>query len=246
MGQVAGKITGFGFRPGERIAGKYLVEAFLGGGLQGEVYRVLELHTRVRRAAKLFFPQQNRGGRTARNYAQRLDRLRDCRVVIQYHHAETVSFRDFDVTCLLSEYVDGVLLSDFVAKHSGARLPAFKALHVLYALVCGLEEIHRRGEYHGDIHPWNILVRPQGIFFEIKLIDFYNLGRPNAGHRRDDIIDVIRLLYMMVGGPGGYAHQSPSIKAICRGARRNLILEAFPTATHLRRHLETFPELYVV
>lgn len=246
MIRSAGKITNFELAPGERINDKYLVEAFLGGGLQGEVYRVTELGTRVRRAAKLFFPQQNQGGRTARYYAQRLDRLRDCPIVIQYHHAEKIKVHGIDVICLLSEYVNGILLSDFIAKHPGSRLPAFKALHVLYPLVCGLESIHAQREYHGDIHPWNILIRPRGIFFDIKLIDFYNLGRPTAQHRREDIIDVVRLLYTMVGERRRYARQPPAIKAICRGMQRNLILQSFPTASHLRRHLETFPELCVV
>jgi serine/threonine protein kinase len=246
MARQAVKVTNFGFEPGQRIGDKYHVEAFLGGGLQGEVYRVTELQTRVRRAAKLFYPQQNQGGRTARNYAQRLDRLRDCPIVIQYHHAETVRLGGIDVTCLLSEYVNGMLLSDFIAKHPGARLPAFKALHVLYPLVCGLEQIHRHGEYHGDIHAWNILIRPRGVFFDLKLIDFYNYGRSTAQHRRDDIIDVVRLLYAMVGDRRRYRRQPPAIKAICRGMQRGLILESFPTASHLRRHLETFPELCVV
>jgi hypothetical protein len=193
------KNTSFDSQPGQRIGGKYHIEAFLGGGLQGEVYRVLELHTRVRRAAKLFFPQQNHGGRAARNYAQRLDRLRDCPIVVQYHHAEEVRINGIDVTCLLSEYVDCILLYDFIARHTGSHLPAFKALHVLY-----------------------------------------------AEHRRDDIIDVVRLLYTMVGDRSRYARQPPAIKAICRGMRPSLILEAFPTAAHLRRRLETFPELSVV
>lgn len=246
MAQGAARITSFGFEPGQRIGDKYRVEAFLGGGLQGEVYRVKERHTRVRRAAKFFFPQQNRRNRTARNYAQRLDRLRDCPVVVRYHHAESLLVDDIEVTCLLSEYVEGVLLSDFIAAQPGRRLPPFRALHVLYPLVCGLEQIHKRREYHGDIHAWNILVRPQGIFFGIKLIDFYNLGRPTAGHRREDIVDAVRLLCTMLGGRKRYARQPPAIKAICRGMRRDLILKAFPTATHLRLHLETFPGLCVV
>ena len=246
MARRAVRIKNFGLAPGQRIGEKYAVEAFLGGGLQGEVYRVLEKQTRVRRAAKLLYPQENERGRTARNYAQKLDRLRDCPIVIQYHNVEKVGIQGVEVTCLLSEYVNGILLTDFIARHPGTSLPAFKALHLLYPLVCGLEQIHRRGEYHGDIHSSNILVRPRGIFFDLKLIDFYNLGRSTAQHRREDIVDLVRLLYEMVGDRKRYARQPAAIKALCRGMRRDLILESFPTASHLRRKLETFAELSVV
>ncbi len=246
MARHAVKVSSFDLEPGERIGDKYRVEAFLGGGLQGEVYRVTELRTGVRRAAKLFYPQQNDRNRAARTYARKLDRLRDCPIVIQYHHAEPVGIQGIEATCLVSEYVDGILLSDFIARHRRARLPAFKALHLLYPLVCGLEQIHQRREYHGDLHAWNILVRPRGIFFDIKLVDFYNLGASTAGHRREDVMDLVRLLYQMVGDRRYYARQPPAIKAICRGLRRDLVRESFPTAGHLRRFLETFPNLCVV
>jgi len=246
MARHAARISTFDLEAGQRLGGKYRVEAYLGDGLEGEVYRVTELQTRVRRAAKLFYPQHDEKGRAGRAYAQKLDRLRDCPIVIQYHHAERLWIQDTDVTCLLSEYVDGILLSDLIAKHPGGRLPPFKALHLLYALVSGLEQIHQRREYHGDIHPWNILVRPRGIFFDLKLIDFYNLGAPTAALRQADIVDVVKLLYAMVGGQRRYARQAPAIKAICRGMRRDLILQATPTITHLKRRLETFPELCVL
>lgn len=246
MAQPAVKVTSFDLDPEQIIGGNYRVEAFLGGGQEGEVYRVTELRTGVRRAAKLFYPQENRRNQAARVYARKLDRLRDCAVVIQYHHAETVRLHGVETTCLLSEYVDGILLSDIVARHPGGRLPAFKALHLLYPLVCGLEQIHQQREYHGDIHAHNILVRPRGIFFDIKLVDFYDRGPPTAAERRDDIVDLVRLLYDMTGERRCYARQPAAIKAICKGLRRDLIREAFPTVSHLRRHLETFPELSVV
>jgi serine/threonine protein kinase len=245
-GQRAAKIVSFDLAPGQRIGDTYRVEEFLGGGLEGEVYRVTELQTRVRRAAKLFYPQQNQGNRAARVYAQKLDRLRHCPIVIQYHHAETLAVGRTPVTCLVSEYVDGILLSDFVAAHPGRRLPPFKALHLLYALARGLEQIHACQEYHGDLHTGNILVRPRGIFFEVRLVDFHHLGQPSAAHRRDDIVDLAHLLYDMTGGRRHYARQPHAVKAICRGLRRDLIKQAFPTAAHLRRHLESFPELSLV
>ena len=72
------------------------------------------------------------------------------------------------------------------------------------------------------------------------------MGASKAAHRREDIVDAVRILYDMIGGRRRYGRQPPAIKSICRGMRRDLILGSFPTASHLRRHLETFPELCVV
>lgn len=233
-------------QPGEIIGGKYLVEDFLGGGLEGEVYKVVELRTRVRRAAKLFYPNRNHRDRAARSYARKLDRLQSCPIVIQYHHAETLSLNDTEVTCLFSDYVDGVLLSEYVAAHPGGRLHPFEALHILYSIVCGLEQIHAASEYHGDLHEKNILVRPSGIFFDIKIVDFYDLGRPTGLHRRDDVVDATKLLYWMVGGRKLYARQPPAIKSICLGLRSDRVNKSFPTAAKLRMHLERFPSLHAI
>jgi len=243
MARAKVKISSFGLKPGARIGGKYRVEAFLGGGLEGEVYRVTEIQTGIHRAAKLFYPHENVRNRAARTYARRLDRLSDCPIVIRYHHAERVTVQDVAATCLVSEFVDGILLSDFLTEHRGGRMSAFKALHLLYPLICGLEQIHARREYHGDLHTANILVRRRGIFFDVKLVDFYNLGKYSAKHRRDDVIDVVHLIYELTGGRRTYARQPAAVKAICKGLRRDLIKRAFPTASHLRRHLETIPEL---
>ncbi len=242
----APRIESFGLWPGQLLGGKYVVEEYLGGGLEGEVYRVIEARTRVRRAAKLFYPHENPRDRAARLYARKLDRLRDCPIVIQYHHAETLQLRRCRVTCLISEYVDGVLLADYVAAHPGRRLGPFEALHLIYPIVRGLEQIHRLREYHGDLHEYNVLVRQRGIFFDVKCVDFYPLGRYSGERRQDDIVDVARLLYWVVGGRRWYARQPPAVKAVCRGLRRDLILERFPRASHLRQYLESFPWLSVL
>ncbi len=234
------KIEKFDLQPGRILGGTYEVEAFLGGGYEGEVYRVTEFRTGVPRTAKLFFPHRNEKGKEALAYARKLEKLRDCPIVIQYHHVETIKFRRNEVTCLISEFVEGQQLSQFIQSHPGKRMPPYKALHVIHALVSGLEEIHWKNEYHGDIHSDNILIMPRGIFFDVKLIDFYNLGRSNKERRKEDILDVAHLLYEAIGGPKWYAKAPQEIKDICRGLRRDLILKHFPTIRHLREHLETF------
>ena len=234
------KIDSFNLRPGRVIGGKYVVDGRLGGGWEGEVYKVLERKTGAQRAAKLFFPHRNVRDRAVMFYARKLERLRKCSIVIQYHHSETLRYRGMPITCLISEYMEGELLCDFVRRHPGRRLHTYEALHLTYALARGLEEIHRAREYHGDLHDGNVLVSRVGILFDVKLVDFYHWGAPTAAHMFDDVVDLIRLLYDAVGGRDRYAGQPPEIKTLCRGLRRDLIRRDFPNARRLREYLETF------
>lgn len=240
MPTKADQIKAFDLRPGRVIGGKYIVESRLGSGWEGEVYKVVERRTGIHRAAKLFFPHRNVNDRAVTFYAKKLERLSKCSIVIQYHHSEVFRHRDMAITALISEYVDGVLLCDFVRQQPGRRLPAFEALHLTYAIARGLEEVHNLHEYHGDLHDGNVMVRRQGIFFEVKVVDFFHWGKPTATHFREDVQNLVRLLYDAVGGRKHYAKQPPEIKAICRGLRNDLIGKAFPTARHLREFLETF------
>ncbi len=86
MVTVLKKIESFDLHAGRVIGGKYVVDGRLGGGWEGEVYKVLERKTGAWRAAKLFFPQRNLGDRAVTFYAKKLERLRKCPIVIQYHH----------------------------------------------------------------------------------------------------------------------------------------------------------------
>ena len=141
---------------------------------------------------------------------------------------------------MISELVEGELMGTFIARQRGKRLPIFQALHLIYTLARGLEDIHTAREYHGDLHEENVLISRRGILFDVKLVDFYHWGAATRAHIRDDVADLIRLLYEAVGGKKHYANQPPEIKTICKGLRRDLLGKAFPTARHLREYLETF------
>lgn len=233
-------IESFDLPAGRVIGGKYVVESLLGKGWEGEVYKVIERKTGIPRAAKVFFPQRNSRDRSVTFYAKKLNRLRKCPIVIQYHHSEVVRFRKSNITCLISEFVEGELLSRFVARQRGQRLDPYQALHLLHTLALGLEQLHKMREYHGDIHDENVLVERRGIDFEVKLVDLYHWGPTSAAAIREDVIQLIRILYDVVGGQKRYASQAPEVKAICCGLRRDLIAKKFPTARQLREYLETF------
>jgi len=115
------------------------------------------------------------------------------------------------------------------------------ALHVLAALAQGLAQVHDAGEYHADVHTENILIQPRGVRFDLKLIDFYEWGRPTKAKQQQDILDSARVLYDMLGGRPHYAKQPAPIKHIIAGLQTRHILKRFPTIAALNTYLHDFP-----
>jgi tRNA A-37 threonylcarbamoyl transferase component Bud32 len=232
-------IDSFDIKPGRMLARKYEVIKPIGGGWEGEVFLVKEHPTDIERAVKLFYPQRNPRDRTANFNARKLHKLRHCPIAIQYHTRETITYRGHPITLLVSEFVEGELLSAFLKRQPGRRLTPFQGLHLLHALTAGIECIHQMKEYHGDLHTDNIMIRRFGLGFDLKLLDFYHWGAPRPENIHDDVVDLVRILYEAVGGQKHYRNQPPEIKAICRGLKRSLILKQFRTAGQLRQYLET-------
>lgn len=231
-------VESFGFEPGRILAGKYEVILLLGSGWEGEVYRVCECNSGIERAAKFFFPQRNIRNRATKFYARKLYKLRHCSILIQYHTQETITYHKMPIIFLVSEYVEGELLSQFLAKQPGKRLHPFEGLHLLHALAAGVEEIHRAREYHGDLHADNIIIKRQGLSFHVKLVDMFNWGPPDADNIRDDVCDLIKIFYDVIGDARFYAKHPKVIKDICCGLKKSLILRKFRTSGHLRQYLE--------
>jgi serine/threonine protein kinase len=228
----------FDFPPGKSVAGKYVVERPLGSGWEGEVYVVMERLTGIRRAAKFYYPHRDPLGKAAIAYARKLDALRHCPILMQYHHQETTYVQRRKVIVVVSELVEGKKLSEFLVEQPEQRLTAFEALHVLYTLARGISPIHARGEYHGDIHDDNVMIRRQGIGFDIKLLDFFDLGRPTRTKIHKDVLNLIQVFYTAVGGRVAYAQQPKVVKDIIRGLKDSLILARFQSAGDIQRHLE--------
>ncbi|HEY0008176.1 MAG TPA: protein kinase [Tepidisphaeraceae bacterium] len=228
----------FDFEPGRTVAGKYLIERFLGSGYEGEVYAIVERATGIRRAAKFYYPHRDPAGKSAIVYAQKMDALRHCPILLQYHHQETASVKKKKVIVVVSELFEGQKLSEFLATQPGGRLTTFEALHVLYALARGIAPIHARGEYHGDIHDDNIMIRRKGIDFDVRLVDFFDLGKPTKRKICKDVLNLIMVFHSTVGGREQYASQPQVVKDVIRGLKDTLILARFKTAGDIQKHLE--------
>lgn len=233
------KVEEFNFRAGRVLGGRYTTVSKLGSGWEGEVYQVQEVHTGIMRAAKLFYPHRNEKLKVSTRYAKKLNKLSNCPIVMNYHTQDIMTFRGHKVACLISEFIEGEILYDFIKRHRGGRIGVFQGLHLLYALVLGVESIHLSGEYHGDLHLENIIVKRAGLGFDLKVIDMHHWGDSKKDNREEDIIKLINLFYECLGGKKNYKLHPPGIKHIIKGQKRSLILQEFRTISHLRVYLET-------
>jgi len=232
-------IKAFHFEAGRVLAGKYEVLNKIGSGYEGEVYKVRERGTRIERAVKAFYPHRNENSRASSFYARKLHKLRDCPILIQYHTEETIRVKRCPVKLLVSDFIEGEQLSQFLDRQPGKRVDHFVGLHLLYQLARGVERIHAAREYHGDLHTDNIIVRRHGLSFEVKLIDFYFRPPRRSDNRFDDLCDLIRIFYDAIGGAKQYRRQPEAVKQIIRGLKRTLIMERFHTVRGLRKYLES-------
>jgi serine/threonine protein kinase len=232
-------VDAFDFQPGRLLAKKYEVVSKLGQGWEGEVYLVREQLTQIERAAKFFYPQRNPNNKAFTFYAQKLHKLRHCPILIQYFAQDTILYRGVPITFLVSDYIEGELLSSFINRQPGKRLQAFQALHLLHALAKGIETIHHMREYHGDLHTDNIIISRFGLSYDLKLIDMYYWRSAKYENIRHDVCSLIRVFYDALGGQKYYAKQPEEVKAIICGLKNTLILKKFKTAGQLREYIET-------
>lgn len=229
----------FDYESGKVINGKYLIQEKLGGGTEGEVYRVLERNTGIERTAKFFYPSQNKRNHAAVRYAKLLHQLSECQSIVHYHTHEIVKFRKHEVTCLISEYVEGVILSDYILRQPGKRIARSLALHLLHDIVCCLEFMHAKKIVHGDIHSDNIIIKRYGLGFTIKILDMHWWGKKQAISTIDDIYGAISVFYEALGGQKHYSMHPKEIKKICLGLKRTLIKKNYKSAAILRNVIET-------
>lgn len=233
-------VDGFNLVPTRVIGGKYEVVERLGSGWESEVYLVREIDSDILRAAKLFYADRNKNYQVSKRYAQKMHRLSHCDLTIHYSASERMRIRGETVVALISEYIHGQSLASYLKERPGRRLQSFEAVHLLYVLAKGMAEIHQLGEYHGDLHSENIMVKRVGLNYEVKLIDMFVWNDSVKGNIQEDIINLIHVFYETLGGKKHYARQPPAIKYICCGLKRGLIASKFRNARDLCLHIETF------
>lgn len=148
---------------GMLLAGKLEVQAKLGHGTFGVVYKVVDTLGDVTRALKLITHDRH----------STLERLKkEYKTLVHLpEHPHVVRVVDANVLpgdgppYMLFEYVDGEDLGDLIRD---ARFAPEDALVLFRQVAEGLAHLHREGIYHCDIKPHNLLWTVRGA----KIIDF--------------------------------------------------------------------------
>ncbi len=157
-------------RVGQLLAGKYRLEALLGAGAMGYVYRAVNEQVGRAVAIKLLRSEhaENEGV---------VDRfLREARTANLVRHANVVDVVDLGKTedgvpFLVQELLDGDDLAHHLAK-KGGTLSLDEVEGLVLPIIDAVAEAHARGVVHRDIKPDNVFVSRVGTKTVPKLLDF--------------------------------------------------------------------------
>ena len=157
---------GFVMEPGAVLANRYLIDAVIGSGGLGIVYRARDRVLNELVALKVLRPEMLAAD------AQGTTRFADeLRVARRISHRNIVRVHDIGeadgITFLTMEYVDGASLAT-VIETRGALAPA-AVLSIARQLMRALGVMHGEAVVHGDLKPANLLLGPSGV---LKVSDF--------------------------------------------------------------------------
>jgi serine/threonine protein kinase len=153
---------------GNTIDDRYRLDAKIGVGGMGAVYRATRLMIGDEVAVKILHAEQSdpNAGHRFRQEAQASARLK---------HPNAVSIYDFGIThdglqYLVMELVEGDSLRRII-KEEGPLTPSACA-EIINQVCAALDEAHRHHIVHRDIKPDNILVRTTTSALRVKVLDF--------------------------------------------------------------------------
>ena len=67
------------------------------------------------------------------------------------------------------------------------------------------------------------MIRRMGIGFDVKLLDFFDLGKPTRSKIHKDVLNLVQVFHTLVGGRRHYANQPQVVKDVIRGLKDSLI-----------------------
>jgi len=162
---------------GKRFAGRYVVEALLGEGGMGWVFKAQHAAMGTTVALKVMRPDVARDVTAIRRF------YREAKTCAELRHHHTIRVFDFGISedgapFLVMEYLEGHSLShelDLCAADGsgGGAMPPERVVRIARQIVKSLDEAHARGVIHRDLKPSNVfLAEMHGETDYVKVLDF--------------------------------------------------------------------------
>jgi serine/threonine-protein kinase len=153
--------------PGDVFAGRYRLEACIGAGGMGAVWRASQQTLFGRKVAlKFILPTVGQDAQHRQLF------VGEASVLSRLDHPNICPVLDFGdeagMLWLAMGYVDGCDLARLIAGSSGG-LPIPHAIHVVGQILLALGHAHERGVIHRDLKPSNVLVSRDG---DVRITDF--------------------------------------------------------------------------
>lgn len=167
-----GILTPFEVDPleGSTFVDRYQIEAFVGEGAMGRVYRAR--HSRMSGrifAVKVMF------GDLAADHKMRSRFAHEAEASSRLNHPNLVSVVDFGETpdgllYLVMDFIEGKNLADML--EGGRGLPEARVVQLLAGIAAGLEHAHEQGLIHRDLKTENVVVVNEGGREIPRVVDF--------------------------------------------------------------------------
>ena len=159
----------------------YVIEAPIGEGGMGAVYRAHDTKLRRKVALKVIHPDLK-----VPDAAARL--VREARTAAGFSHPNTVAIHDLGeidgTVFLVMELISGAPLRAYVGD---ASVPVAQKLRWLVDMARGLGAAHKAGLVHRDVKPTNVMVSDDGV---VKVLDF-GLAKPLEAASFDTNVGIV-------------------------------------------------------
>lgn len=152
---------------GKVLHNRFRVDAFIGSGGMGVVYRVWDTERNVALAMKVLHADLSEDPvafKRIQREAHALEELAHPHITPFYGMFQAEGY-----TFLIEQFIDGPSLEVLMRQRSNEALPPHEALIYLKALCSALGYAHNRGFVHCDVKPGNVMIDKVGNIF---LADF--------------------------------------------------------------------------
>jgi serine/threonine protein kinase len=161
------------FQPGDHVAGRFLIESFVGEGGMGEVYAARDMELGEVVALKTLRPAISADTRMVESFkrevqlSRRVTHPNVCRVFDLFEHQNQQSI---PVAFLTMQFLQGQTLRAHIVSNGALKMR--EALQIALQIADGVDAAHAAGIVHGDFKSSNVMLELQRGQYRAVITDF--------------------------------------------------------------------------